>query len=383
MNSEESEAKIRLFFKHSVSKVLELHKKKVNKSRLDFIELMVGALICSKSVQYHALASKIRGEAKEESHHRRIQHFMSEYDLDYDWVSYFLLLMLPNKGKFNLVIDRTTWDFGGSNCNILVVTAYSHGVGVPIWFEFLTNNGGCSDADDKCYMLLKCIELLGKSRIKSVIGDSEFIGEEWVALLVKEGIIFYLDIRCNQYFTFSGKQWQLREWMRGKSKSELRGVEIFNQVLNLGIKRQKEGGKSKRKPFLAIVTNSPIGSSVGVYKNRWSIEVFFQSIKKRGFDIEMTHLNDPIRIRKLFALVAIAFVICFIVGIEKNKIKPIPIKNNGYKANSFFRTGRDFVRKILEHKIPQTDIEIIFNELHNRLLQSLDYNFLYLQKIVT
>jgi hypothetical protein len=62
---------------------------------------------------------------------------------------------------------------------------------------------------------------------------------------------------------------------------------------------------------------------MGVVFTAASIEVFFQSIKKRGFDIEATHLTDAIRIRKLFALVAIAFLICFVVGLEKDKIQAI------------------------------------------------------------
>ncbi len=382
MNSEDFRTKISDFFEKSVEKVLELHQKRVNKSRLGFIGLFIEGLICSKSVQYQSIASEMRGEVQEESHHRRIQHFMSEYELDYEWVSYLLLLMLPNKGKFTLSIDRTNWDFGGFSCNILVVTAFSHGVGVPIWFEFLDNEGGCSDADDKQYMILKCIDILGKSRIKCVIGDSEFIGNDWVSFLIKEGIIFYLDIRCNQTFEFKEVKWQVQTWMKGKSKSELQGVKIFKQTLNLGIKRQKEGGKTKRKPFLAVVSNSAVAGIVGIYKNRWAIEVFFQSIKKRGFDIEQTHLSDPIRLRKLFALVAIAFLICFLVGLEKDKIKAITIKNHGYKANSFFRTGRDFLRKALKNKLSKNDEILIFNHLYDRIIQIIEANFLRLLKIV-
>jgi hypothetical protein len=382
MNSEEYQVKIGEFFEKSVEKVLLLHKKKVNKSRLDFMGLFIEGLICAKSVQYAAVASEMRGKVQEQSHHRRIQSFMSSYSLDYEWVSYLLLLLLPQQGKITLCIDRTSWDFGGNTWNILVVTAYSHGVGVPIWFEVLENNGGNSDADDKEYMLLKCIEILGKSRIKCVIGDSEFMGEEWVNFLLQSGITFYLDIRCNQFFEHNGVRCQVQTWMKGRNKSELNGIKIFKQTLNLGIKRQKVDKKSKRKPFLAVVSNSSVSGIIGVYKNRWSIEVFFQSIKKRGFDIEATHLTDPIRIRKLFALVAIAFLICFVVGLEKDKIQAITIKNHGYKANSFFRTGRDFLRKILKNRWLQKDVERFCNDLFNRLLQNIEFNFLRLLKIV-
>lgn len=83
------------------------------------------------------------------------------------------------------------------------------------------------------------------------------------------------------------------------------------------------------------MSNAPVSDTLNIYKLRWSIEVLFANLKKRGFNLEDTHLKDPPRIRKLFALVAIAFTLCFIVGLLAHQIKPITIKNHGYKANSF------------------------------------------------
>ena len=62
-----------------------------------------------------------------------------------------------------------------------------------------------------------------------------------------------------------------------------------------------------------------------------AIEVMFQSFKQRGFNIESTHLKDPVRFRKIFALVAMAFALAFNVGLLANQKKPIAIRNNGYK----------------------------------------------------
>ena len=39
-----------------------------------------------------------------------------------------------------------------------------------------------------------------------------------------------------------------------------------------------------------------------LYRKRWSIEVFFQNIKTRGFNLEDTHLQNLERIRKLIAM---------------------------------------------------------------------------------
>lgn len=350
MHSCEYKTKLHEILESSLKKAFSLSERYVQKSHLDFMSLFILALMASKNVQYQAIAAEMEGEALEASKLRRIQHFMAEFDLDYTCVAYFMLMLLSQQGKITFCLDRTEWSFGTTTHNILVLTAYSHGVGIPVWFECVNENGGCCDVDDKRYMILKCLEIVGQERIKCLIADSEFIGEQWIAFLMKEGIVFYLDVRSNQYFTYQNVNHQIQGYMSGKSKAELRNIRIFKQTLHIGIKRQKECAKRNRKAFLAVVTNASQAGILSVYKNRWSIEVLFQSLKKRGFDIQTTHLDDPIRLRKLFALVAMAFITAFTAGLALNSYKPIAVKNHGYKENSFFRKGKDFLRTVHKPK---------------------------------
>jgi Transposase DDE domain len=358
------DAKIVEFIEKSLLSIEKLYNKSLHKSRLEFFKLVIPAIICAKSVQYQAIGAEMEGDIEERSKARRVYNFITQYELDYEFISYFLLLLLPKKGKLTLCLDRTEWDFGSSTHNILTVTVYSHGVGVPIWFECVAPKGGCCDADDKQYVIMKCVELVGKERIKRVIGDSEFIGETWISYLFEEGISFFFDVRGNQYFEYNGEKKKIIEWMQGRYKLELKGVKIFGKRLNIGILRQKKSEKVKRKAFLAIVTNCKQTDGIlSVYKNRWSIEVFFQSLKGRGFNLEMTHTSDAVEMLKLFALLCMAFLLSFIVGLEIDKVIPIPVKNHGYKANSFFRTGRDFIRQVFSKKSIIPKIEVIFEAL--------------------
>ena len=212
--STEWNAKVEILLEKALESVDKLSGKKINKSRKDFIVLIICALIVSRSVRYGELAEEMATDVETESNHRRIQGFMAGYELNYEWVALVILMLLPDKSKVCLSMDRTEWEFGDQNHNILVVSVYTHGIGVPIWFECLDNNGGNSSADDKMYVVLKCIEILGKSRIKSIAGDSEFIGKKWINFLIGEEIIFYLDIRSNQYFSHAGKRCQIRTYMK-------------------------------------------------------------------------------------------------------------------------------------------------------------------------
>jgi Transposase DDE domain len=385
------DAKIVEFIEKSLLSLEKLHRKSLHKSRLEFLKLVIPAIICAKSVQYQSIGAEMSGDIQERSKSRRVYNFITQYELDYEFISYFLLLLLPKKGKLTLCLDRTEWDFGSSTHNILTVTVYSHGVGVPIWFECVAPQGGCCDADDKQYVIMKCVELVGKDRIKRVIGDSEFIGETWISYLFEEDIPFFFDVRSNQYFEYNGQKKKIIEWMQGRYKLELKGVKIFGKKLNIGILRQKKSEKVKRKAFLAIVTNCKKTEGIlSVYKNRWSIEVFFQSLKGRGFNLEMTHTSDAVEIQKLFALLCMAFLLAFIVGLEINKVTPIPVKNHGYKANSFFRTGRDFIRQVFSQKsiIPKVEaifeaLTILFDTISKRVYTTISPNILKNKSFVT
>ncbi len=371
---------------YEASEMIEkLYKKSINKSRLDFINNVCNALIISRSVQYCELADKMTGEATEESKLRQIQRFMGEYDLDYDWVLCFLLLLLPKQGKLTLCMDRTEWEFGSQNHNVLVLSVYTHGVGIPIWFECLDNEGGNSDCDDRTYVLLSCIQYIGKERIKCIIGDCEFIGEEWIKFLLKQGIAFYIDVRTNQYFTHEGERYQISQYMANYKKKSLDNIYIFGSWLSIGMKRQQPSKAGKRKSILAIVTNTRAAHALSNYRNRWSIEVLFESLKTRGFNLEDTHIDEPIRLRKLFALCAIAFVFCFLMGLMADKIKKIVIKNNGYKTNSFFRHGLNFIRKAVKINNKRADYYRVCNEINlifSYIYKILHDNFFELKKIV-
>ena len=75
------------------------------------------------------------------------------------------------------------------------------------------------------------------------------------------------------------------------------------------------------------MTNTFAHQTLDIYQRRWSIETFFQSIKQRGFRLEDTHLGDLERLRKLFALVAIAFTVCLHIGQWSDQYqKPIKVK---------------------------------------------------------
>jgi hypothetical protein len=268
VQSKELQTNLSEIFSKSLESIGNIYGQRLNKSRTDFIELVVLGLISSRSVQFGEIADKMLGEADTESKHRRIQRFISEYDIDYEWFAYFLILLLPKHGKLKICMDRTEWEFGDQNHNVLVLTAYSHGIGIPIWFEVLDNDGGNSHSDDRIYVIMKLLELLGKERVACVIADCEFIGEEWINWLVSEKITFYIDVRTNQFLIYNQKKYRISSLLQYNKTKVLNKVKIFGLQLGCAMMATAKAGKKS----LAIITNHQASGALSIYKCRWSIE---------------------------------------------------------------------------------------------------------------
>lgn len=347
----------------------------INKARKEFMALFVSGLIKARNVQFSEVASQMESKVSSESNLRRIQYFFSDYKLNYQQIAMLLVLFLPAGDRYMLAIDRTNWEFGEKDINFLVVSVCVKGVGIPIWFELLEDKqGGNSKQTERISLLRQVIKLLQDKHL-ILCADREFVGDKWVAFLMKNRIEFYLRFKKNTILGWQKQVKRAEEWLKDKQDLLMDNVYIAGHYLSAGLKKISiktvNHDQAVKEELLLVVTNSFAHKALPTYQNRWSIEVFFQSIKKRGFNVEATHLKDADKLRKLFALCSIAFAICWRIGVWfDEQIKKIKLKNHGYKANSFFRKGLDLIRDALRLNVNmETYLTVIEHTLtHNRLV---------------
>ena len=107
---------------------------------------------------------------------------------------------------------------------------------------------------------------------------------------------------------------------------------------------------------MIIATNGGADSAGEIYGLGWRIETLFSALKKRGFELETTHLTDIKRIEKLVAILAITLSWAHLVGEWLAEQQPLKINKHGYHAKSIFRDGLDYwqyLRLNLTHRIQQ------------------------------
>ena len=312
-----------------------------NLARKKFMSQFTLGLIQSRNVQFCQVAQHLNDEAKVACNEVRIQDFFREVDLDYSCVAMLLLSLLPKDKKLRLCIDRTEWDFGIHQVNILMVVVGYRDLTVPLYWEMLDNNSGNSSCQQRNDLLGLCIDLIGAKRIGLVIGDREFVGHQWLKYLKDRGVSFVM--RLPKHHTIH--RWDGRVQtvatlaLRENKPLTLCDCLVDGIVGHVWVMLLEDGD------YLFLFGTVEVKFIGQLYRKRWSIEVCFQNMKKRGFDLEDTHLQDNEKLKKLVALVSIAYAFCASLGIYYHqKIEKIRVKNHGYKANSFVRKGIDLIQ---------------------------------------
>ncbi len=276
----------------------------------------------------------------------RLEDFFKEAEFDYETIALLLVFCL-GAGKIRLCIDRTEWDFGTSQVNILMVIACNGTKHVPLYWELLDNKSGNSNAADRIALLENIVSLIGIERIGIVIADREFIGHTWLKYLKNKRINFCIRVPRHHLIERTDGRKQSIEDLATEQPMYLKDCLVDGVWVNVLLKKLSDGD------YLFLIGTLKDPKHLGqVYQRRWTIETLFQSFKSRGFDIESTHIKDPDRLKKLVTLVSIAFAICISLGIyQHEKVQKIKIKKHGYKAKSFCRAGIDLMRDLCKQSV--------------------------------
>jgi len=247
-----------------------------------------------------------------------------------------------------LALDRTNWKFGKLDINILVLSICHHGIAIPIMWDMLAK-AGASNSNERQKLIDRFLGTFGVEKISSLLGDREFIGDEWLKFLADCKVPFY--VRIKKTFTIGRSENELVTANHLVKKLKNNEYRILNGKRYLG--KNYKGPKvsiaalrNGEGDLVIIATNDNPYQAMTIYKRRWEIETLFDCLKTRGFNFENTHLVHLDRISKLLGILAIAFTFVYIVDMWQHSIKPIKLKIHGRKAMSHFRYGLDYLRRI-------------------------------------
>jgi hypothetical protein len=323
-----------------------------NLARRKFVAQFISGLIKSRNVQFCEVAQHLNDAVKPASNETRIQDFFRQVTLDYLALARLLVSLLPGQGKLRLCLDRTEWDFGQCQVNILLVTVGRGDWHVPLYWHLLDNRSGNSNAAQRIAVLEACLAVVGRDQIELVLGDREFVGHTWLKWLQDNGLPFVMRVPKHHHLT------QLSGECRAVATLGLAPGQVrrFAQVQVDGVWGQAlvkalDGGQ-----FLFLFGSGSLPDLGPLYAQRWSIEQCFQNLKGRGFDLENTRVRCHLKLRKLVALVSLAYAFCLSVGqAATEQGPPIARKNHGYRATSLSRHGLNILRQVTRPAMASPD----------------------------
>jgi transposase len=223
----------------------------------------------------------------------------------------------------------------------------------------LDNNSGNSSCQDRKEVLELCLQLTGKERIGLLIGDREFVGHQWFKYMKDNGLNFVMRLPKHHLIHRPDGQIQTITALNLSVDKPL----LLTDCLVDGVVGQVWVKALAGGEYLFLFGTVKVEYMGQLYRKRWTIESVFQNLKQRGFDLEKTHLKDSKKLKKLIAMVSIAYGVCVSMGIyHHNKVQKIKNKKHGYKANSFARKGINLIREFCRknnHLPPRVENRIL------------------------
>lgn len=318
-------------------------------ARVSFLALFLLALLKVKTVNLSELALGFEGKAKPESNYKRLQRFFRGFDLNYEVIAKIVVSWMKIPQPWVLSIDRTNWQLGKHCYNILTLGIVHEGVAFPVWWWLLEKKGN-SNSDERMRFIEEFYRLFPEAEIACICGDREFVGQAWMRyLLLEPSMPFRLRIRESDKIERQGQSLAARVIFAHLKKGEsqrLQGVcRVWGYPVTVEALRLEDG------KLLVVIAEDNQAAIVQDYAQRWGIETLFGIFKTRGFCLESTHLTDPQRLRKLFALLTLALCWSMRVGLFLHQLRPLSVKKHGRRAKSLFRLGFDHLRHLVLHPL--------------------------------
>lgn len=316
-----------------------------NKARIECFAGMLIALLKVRTINLTELACGFSSNALQDSRYKRIKRFFKGFNIDFSQVASWVVYIFGLSGQaLHLSMDRTNWRWGKKDINVLMLSIVYKGIAIPLLWRLLPK-AGTSDTTERVEIITRFIAQFGKRMIAGILGDREFVGNDWFGWLLAEDIPFCIRLKGNVITTnaqgaeviIASLFYDLKP---GEQKVLQEKRKLWKQRVYLSALRLTDG------QLLILATAHLMDAPIVYYAKRWEIETLFSCLKSRGFNFEDTHITQVDRIEKLLVLLTVAFCWAYKTGEWRHEQIAIKIKKHGRKAISYFRYGLDLLRDV-------------------------------------
>lgn len=317
------------------------------------IQSLIRAILLSLSINLLKVSRAMNNGVKTLSNVRKIQRLLGLNLFSCTTMGLAIVKMLPKANKYILTLDRTAWELGKRDYNILAIGICYDGISIPIYFDTYDKDG-TSDFTEEIAFMEHVLDLIPVEKIECLVADREFGNGNFIRWLSIRHIPYCLRLRENFNIKVADtkQKIQLRHKLSSLALGDsviLADTYIVARKVRVRIFATRRKGRRKGEEELLILA-TPVESNFTdkIYRLRWQIEVTFRALKSIGFNIEDSHLSTDGNFQNMLKYVFIAYAAAFIDGLIRIKSNPIPImKKVNRKRFSIFTWGLDEVVRLI------------------------------------
>jgi hypothetical protein len=345
--------------------------------------LVVALLLEEKTVSLWKLkgsVGKLLGNTQTDSrsHYQRLKRWLKEGEKGKGlWVEMLrAAVSLLSKESVCLILDGSSWKWGGKEYHFLTLSLLYKGVSVPIFWMELSRLGISSQivpatklhvSDWHRRWLLRMACKLFSLKGKVLLADREYIGNEWFNILKEKGMDFVIRLRKGNYEQQIEQGGKKITKLESKARAKVGRVVWQNFTLQghcytYVLKAYRE--RSGKIALLRLISSLAADKALQYYMERYRIEPMFRHLKSNGFHLASLHVQKSYKVQLMMAAVVLAYCLSVVYGLKKYKHR-IAVKKHASREMSVFRWGLDKWQNHLQTFVHFLDKLSVYYKLWN------------------
>jgi hypothetical protein len=323
------------------------------------LALMITGIVTGRNAQLSKISEEAPVEAKDKSTEMRLRRWVKNSEIDADVVYMPFarqILGAMSTSPLMLVMDGSQV---GRGCMVLMVCVLYKKRALPIAWVVYKGKKGHTTAKRHIQVLEKVVALLPEGSEVVLLGDAEYDTTEMLLWVQANTSWHYVMRTSPQIYVQEGQKSQaISAYPLARGQVFHREQVGFTQDASLILNLIGWWGSRYEEPIF-LVTNLPNAyQACRYYRRRFQIETFFSDQKSRGFQIDKSHLSDPVRLSRLLVAASLAYIwmICLGLWVVATK-RTGRIDRTDRIDKSLFRQGLDWVKHALKRKL---DLEPLF-----------------------
>jgi hypothetical protein len=316
------------------------------------------AMICGLTGGQHAHLTTIAdhapsGSADQESVIKRFRRWLQHEAQTVDgWFLPVAQALLANLAQQPLVL-AIDGSVVGRGCVALMLSVIYQGRALPLAWVVVQGTKGHFPQETHCALIAQIQHLIPPGTAVTVLGDGEFDGTDFQALLRQLHWQYVCRTAPNLIMTVYGREWSIGAL--APKRGELLAVRpAWMTAAQYGPVSILALWEAAYEAPIYLVTNMvDLDAALALYRKRAHIETFFSDQKSRGFHLHKSHLSDPKRLTRLLIAACLAYVWIVYLGVCALRDDWLKRLHRQDRCDlSLFRLGLRLLARCLKDDLP-------------------------------